>query len=225
MNKKNNDTQKVNLILKRFKAALKLKTDKELAKSLKIEANTLSNWKTRGTFDYKLFITFCEENNINIDWLITGEGNSDKSNKGGVKDISEKYGKSKTGIPLIPVEALAGNGGGAVSIKDEDIQDRYVIPDFVDVDFMIRVKGSSMYPKYNSGDIIACKMIQDRSFFQWGRVFVIHHKEQGTMVKRLFPADGEDVECKSDNANYPPFKISLTEITNIALVKGVIRLE
>lgn len=164
---------------------------------------------------------------LSAEWILTGKGKMVKSlnDRNQVNDKREIYQKTGKTIPLIPVEAFAGNGGGEVSIKEGDIQERYVIPDFVDVDFMIRVKGSSMYPKYTSGDIIACKIIKERSFFQWGRVFVIHHREQGTMIKRLFPANGEEVECKSDNPGYPPFKISLEEITNIALVKGVVRLE
>lgn len=133
--------------------------------------------------------------------------------------------KSKN-LPLLPIEAMAGNGGGGVSILEYDVQQKYVVPEFNDADFMIPVKGSSMYPKYNSGDVIACKIILERSFFQWGRVFVLHHKEQGTMVKRIFPTETETfIECKSDNPSYPPFRINLDEVTNIALVIGVIRLE
>ena len=35
--------------------------------------------------------------------------------------------------------------------------DRYVVPMFKEAEFLITVKGSSMIPKYNSGDIVACK--------------------------------------------------------------------
>lgn len=159
---------------------------------------------------------------LDANWLLMDKGEMLK------KDITKAIPTTASaGIPLIPIEAMAGNGGGSVSIKEENIMERYIVPDFVDVDFMIRVKGSSMYPKYSSGDIVACKMIVESNFFQWGRVFVLHHKEQGTMVKRLFPADGTDglIECRSDNEKYPPFKLDLSEVTNIAMVTGVIRLE
>ena len=134
--------------------------------------------------------------------------------------------KSKEGIPLIPAEAMAGNGGGAVTIMEHDIQERYIVPDFTNVDFMIRVNGSSMYPKYNSGDVVACRLIKESSFLQWGKVHVIHTQEQGSLVKRLFATDDPNIiECKSDNEKYPPFQINRSEITNIALVVGAIRLE
>jgi phage repressor protein C with HTH and peptisase S24 domain len=167
--------------------------------------------------------------NINLVWLIRNEGKmflNDQNDYSGVKEDSPAYKGTKKDIPLIPIEAMAGMGGGDVSISENDILDRYVIPDFNDVDFMIRIKGSSMEPNFNSGDVIGCKIITERSWFQWGRVFVLHHQEQGTMVKRLFPnLEEESVECKSDNIKYPPFTLKLKEVTNIALVKGVIRLE
>jgi phage repressor protein C with HTH and peptisase S24 domain len=166
---------------------------------------------------------------LDANWLFTGMGEMlelSKNNYSGVHEENTAYKGNKKDIPLIPIEAMAGMGGGNVSISENDILDRYVIPDFTDVDFMIRIKGSSMEPNFNSGDVIACKIIKERSFFQWGRVFVVHHQEQGTMVKRLFPnLEKGSVECKSDNIKYPPFILSLKEVTNIALVKGVIRLE
>ena len=165
---------------------------------------------------------------VSLDWLIKDQGemfSAAQSNYSGVNEGKTAYKEAKIGIPLIPIDAMAGVGGGNVSIKEGDILDRYVIPDFADVDFMIRIQGSSMEPNFNSGDVIACKIILERTFFQWGRVFVIHHREQGTMVKRLFPDVEGKIECKSDNSKYPSFILNLSEVTNIALVKGVVRLE
>ena len=161
-------------------------------------------------------------NEVDPEWLLTGKGemvkNADKPSVKKTETLND-------GIPLIPVEAMAGIGNGSVAIKERDIQERYLVPDFVESDFMIRVKGPSMEPHFNSGDIIACKIMRDRSFFQWGKVYVIHHREQGTMIKRLFPSDDSMLECKSDNKAFPPFTLEVSQLTNIALVLGVIRLE
>lgn len=158
---------------------------------------------------------------ISPEWLITGNGQM-------IKKLYDVKVSALVGIPLIPVSAFAGAGGEAVSITYNDIKERYVVPEFsdLDVDFMIRVKGSSMYPKYNSGDVIACKLIKESNFLQWNRVHVIHTTEQGALVKRLLPTDNKEIiQCVSDNPKYPPFNINTNEITNIALVLGVIRLE
>src|SRR5690606_21151643 len=93
------------------------------------------------------------------------------------------------------------------------------------VEYIIRVSGSSMYPKYSSGDLLGCKTVKDTSFFQWGKIYVLD-TDQGSMVKRLFPADKEEcLECRSDNKDYPPFTIYKSSIYNIAIVVGVLRLE
>ena len=135
---------------------------------------------------------------------------------------------TQAGIPLIPVDAVAGfNGIDSPTIQIHDCQ-RYLVPEFqqLNAEFMIRVSGSSMYPKYSSGDILACRKLTSYHFIQWGKIYVID-SEQGAMVKRLFPCD-EDADyviCKSDNPNYPPFELPKTEIRSLSIVLGAIRFE
>ncbi len=128
--------------------------------------------------------------------------------------------------PLLPVDAIAGFGSGNWSITENDIQDRYLVPDFNSIDFMVRVKGSSMYPKYSSGDIVACKRIQNESFIQWNKTYVIATKEQGIMVKRIRKSEKDDhYLLVSDNKDYSPFEVPKNDIDGIAIVVGTIRLE
>ncbi|WP_051269750.1 S24 family peptidase [Flavobacterium suncheonense] len=171
---------------------------------------------------------------INPEWLLTGTGEMIKSDSKIedeiLKNEPEKsfIQESKTIIPLIPIEAMAGIGNGSVQILEKDIIDGYVIPEFTQrgVEYIIRVSGSSMYPKYSSGDLLGCRTVTDTSFFQWGKIYVLD-TDQGPMVKRLFPiADNVDyLECRSDNKEYPPFPISKSSIYKIAIVVGVLRLE
>ena len=132
------------------------------------------------------------------------------------------------GIPLIPIEAIAGYGKGDITVLDSEIKERYHVPEFSvrGVKYLIRVSGSSMYPKYSNGDILACKPITDTSFFQWGKVYVLD-TDQGAIVKRLYEGKNDDcVECRSDNKeNYPAFQILKTSIRSISIVVGVIRIE
>ena len=83
-----------------------------------------------------------------------------------------------------------------------------------------------MYPKYSSGDILACRKIVEVTFIQWGKIYVID-SQQGAMVKRLFEIEGDvdHILCKSDNENYPPFKLPKDEIRSLSIVVGAIRLE
>lgn len=131
-------------------------------------------------------------------------------------------------IPLVSVAAVAGFGNSDFAIKKGDIKDYYVVPKFKDrrIDFMIEVSGSSMYPKYSSGDVVACTILRESKFIQWNKVHLIGTVEQGILIKRVKKGqDDQHLLLISDNKDYDPFVISLDEVTGMALVVGVIRLE
>ena len=164
--------------------------------------------------------------NISARWLLTGKGEILRSDKP-QEQLPSAY-KSHEGYPLVSISAIAGFGSAEFAIGDRDVKDLYVIPKFKDrkIDFMIEITGSSMYPKYNSGDVIACRKIKESNFIQWNKVHVLATTEQGILVKRLKKADDDNyLLAVSDNKDYDPFLIPKKEITGIALVIGVIRLE
>lgn len=164
---------------------------------------------------------------INPEWLITGEGEMIKSmSTNELNESAAVYNKTEKTIPLISVEAVARLTADSISISEQDTIANYSIPDFINVDFMIRINESSMSPKYNSGDIVACRIINQETFIQWNKVHVIATKEQGVLVKRLKKGkDNKFLLAISDNKNYDSFEIPKDEIVNIALITGVIRLE
>lgn len=173
----------------------------------------------------KLNIVLSEYPDINRDWLVYGEGEMFKSE---ASHESQQDGGLPHGLPLIPISVVAGFSGtdnGGITLNDCTLYD---VPEFAQAkaDFLIRVSGSSMYPKYSSGDVLACRKINEITFIQWGKVYVIDSR-QGQMVKRLMPAEGDDdnLMCVSDNDKYPPFKLSKSEIRSLSIVVGVIRME
>lgn len=180
---------------------------------------------------------------ININWLLTGNGNmmnSDITPRPKEKpmarlltdeDLEErsrkvaKAAKEVAGIPLIPATAMAGITSGDVAIQDFEIEERYVIPILKDVDFLIRIDGDSMYPNYNNGDVVACRRVKEFNFVQWQKVYVLD-TSQGPVIKRL--AKGKDdnhLLCISDNKFYEPFEIKKDDIRGVALVVGGVWLE
>lgn len=156
---------------------------------------------------------------INIDWLITGKGDMLKSSKG-IKPT-----KDETGIPLIPVEAMAGCFTGSQTILLQEC-DHYVVPAFKNADFLIYVRGDSMQPRYFSGDMVACKMLSPTDlFFQWGKVYVLD-TDQGALIKKVEQGtDDETITLVSENENYKPFQIPRRAVYHIAIVMGLIRTE
>jgi len=175
--------------------------------------------------------------NLNIEWLLAGKGEmlkiydqkilteNDISKINSKIPVAKQANGLKEGIPLIPIEAMAGFGGGDIQVLELDCE-YFTIPTFKGADFLIQVKGSSMYPKYNSGDIVACKkLVRDDIFFQWNKVYVFD-TEQGALIKRIGPGKDDDhVMIISDNEKYQPFNLPKKKIHAISIVMGVIRLE
>lgn len=205
---------------------------------------------SRGTLESKTGITeevvakfFATYPEVSIEWVMTGVGDMLKVSplcKEKNENIAEKNDKVEPkndrptahpatspneGIPLIPIEAMAGALTGEQTVLEYECE-RYVVPVFKGADFLIPVKGSSMYPKYSSGDIVACQRVpMSDLFFQWNKVYVID-TNQGALIKRIKPgSDKEHVLIVSDNEKYDPFELPYSAIHAVALVIGVIRLE
>lgn len=159
---------------------------------------------------------------VSPEWLLTGQGEMLRVDS---LPTATPATVPSEGIPLIPIEAMAGFGTGEVQVLEYEC-DRYVVPAFRDAEFLIQVKGSSMIPKYNSGDIVACKKLpMDRLFFQWNKVYVLD-TDQGALIKRVKAGSDDDhLLIVSDNQNYEPFELHKNYINSVAIVIGVIRLE
>lgn len=158
------------------------------------------------------------------DWLITG--NNSPFSSGESEFSSDKT--PRKNYPLIPIEAVAGYGTGENNIIYEECE-QYQIPIFEEkgMEFLIRVSGSSMYPKYSNGDILACRKIREILFFQWGKVYVID-SSQGQLVKRIFEdkENPDNIICVSENKeDYPPFSMPKDDIRSLSIVLGVVRME
>lgn len=161
---------------------------------------------------------------LDANWLLTGKGEMLKSEKTTAQLVQD----DSLGIPLVGVSAIGGFGSNSFSILPQDVKEYYKIPKFANkkIDFMIEVEGSSMYPKYSSGDIVACTIISESSFIQWNKTHVIATQEQGIIIKRVKKGVTDESLCMvSDNVSYDPFEVPKNEINGLALVVGVIRLE
>lgn len=158
---------------------------------------------------------------LSPEWLLTGQGSMLKEQ---VPEPVAMAIASKAGIPLIPIEAMAGYMAGGVQVLEYEAE-RFVVPTFKGADYLIAVRGSSMYPKYNSGDIVACKHLALDTFFQWNKVYVLD-TQQGVLIKRICEGpDDMHILIVSENEKYKPFKLHRNEIHSLAIVLGVIRLE
>lgn len=230
--------------IERLKKGLNLSSDNALAELLGISKATLSNWKSRNSIDIPLVFSKCEQ--ISIDWLLTGHGpmlkmkgtpdapaardgyHSSPKDKDKITNKQGKEAKKNTnGIPLIPLEAVAGFPATDNEVAYLEDCERYTIPEFEakGANFLIRVSGDSMMPLYNNGDIIACRKIHDILFFQWGGVYVLE-TSQGVIVKYVEEPEKNDdcILCVSENPRFKPFQLPKSDIRSLSTIIGLVRL-
>lgn len=154
-------------------------------------------------------------------WLLTGEGDPWSPEE----EEAPCARAGGDGIPLIPVDAMAGFCQGEATVLASECE-RYRVPMFSGADFLIPVRGDSMTPRFRSGDVVACKFLPlGDLFFQWGKAYVVD-TEQGPLIKRVGKGStDETVTLVSENEAYAPFEVPRSSIRHLALVLGTIRLE
>jgi len=193
-------------------------TQEQFANKLGIDQSNLSKiLKGQRTTGKNIQKVICSTFNVNPNWLDKGEG-----------DKYLEQNPIRAGLPLLPYNAMAGalSGSGLSAMAYEC--EHYVVPAFSNADFLVRVQGDSMMPKYYSGDIVACKKVSmSKLFFQWGKTYVIS-TNQGVLIKRIDPGKENDcVSIVSYNKEYQTFQLPMAEINKegLALVVGLIRIE
>ena len=205
--------QRINNIKKHYA----FERDTDFAKFLGISPQVLYNWKARNTFDTELVYSKCYD--INPEWLLTGNGNMVKNNFSGNQ-------RGIKGAGISTVSSTYPEGFISIDHKIMEYEnEQYVIPPFNEADILVQVKGDAMYPKYNNGDIVACKSLKlDDLFFQWDKLYVIE-TAQGSLVKRIKKGkDADHILLVNENESFEAFELSVSKIFAVALVIGVIRL-
>lgn len=152
--------------------------------------------------------------NINYDWLLTGRGDMLAGDI--VAPVSLPY----AALPVLSLNAISDD----INIMSAE---KMLLPVFSEAgaQYVVRVLDSSMSPRYQSGDLLACRKVEP-SFFQSGRVYVIGTYSQGGMIKRVeADADENYIICKCENSDYGDFKLPKSEISTVGIVLGLIRVE
>lgn len=143
-------------IILRLKTAMNIQSDNVLAETLGISKGTLSNWKVRNSIDFALVFSKCKQ--INIDWLITGEGSMFKTTYGDISAEPEPIVSydPNVGVPYYDVDFAAGFD---LMFNDQTVNPtaNIVVYGFEKAKTWCNVTGDSMYPKICHGDMIALR--------------------------------------------------------------------
>lgn len=149
---------------------------------------------------------------LNLDWLITGNGSMLRKNNLAIIP----QGRTKPRIPLTAAAGALSYEERGVTLKE--CEQMPIVNQFPSYDFTMFIKGDSMSPKYESGDEIACRWVNEKRFIQWGKVHVLD-TTQGIIVKKVYE-DGDKIRCVSINPDYPPFSVPKDDIHSMSLVVG-----
>lgn len=182
------------------------------------------------TFIAIIIATFPE---LNIDWLITGQGEMLKTNE--LRPNSQQLKSERHLIPLYDTIAIAGRQELDMSPISEPAEYIDAGDWFRDATAAMRIHGDSMYPIYKSGCIAALKEVVNKDLIMYGEDYVIETNEYRT-IKRIqkgksdlyilaCSANTERWEDGSDRGRliYEPFDISRDEIRRLLLVLGSVR--
>jgi transcriptional regulator with XRE-family HTH domain len=106
------------------------------------------------------------------------------------------------------------------------------LPGFAGCDFAINVSGHALYPAIESGSMIICKKITDKSIILYGEIYFIVTKDY-RFVRRLKKSSKKGyVLCAADNHNgrnssagltYESVEIPVDKIIHLYIVKGAIK--
>jgi phage repressor protein C with HTH and peptisase S24 domain len=104
------------------------------------------------------------------------------------------------------------------------------VPGYEDCNFGMYVYGHSMYPTIETGSLVLCRRVRDKSVIMYGEIYLIRTDDY-LMVKRLQKAKAGTVLCTSDNfekrspefKRFEPFELDIDKIIDLYLVKGIIK--
>jgi len=151
---------------------------------------------------------------LNRDWLLYGEGEMISSPSPPPLVVDTR--------PRLPINTTGGQNEVLDGVALAQCEQVPIVPMFPNYTFTMRVTGESMQPYIYPGDEVACLKIEEPSFLQWGRIYVLF-TSQGVIVKKIFD-EGDGIRCVSFNENYPDFIVPKSEIYSFNLVIGLVRL-
>lgn len=201
-------------------------TKKEFAEKLGFAYANLArylNGQLKTTIDSDNYRKFADMG-INIDWLLTGEGEMFQSEAPSAQRIPAELvsGGGEEGIPFYDIDVMA-HIAESLDLKDEKPAGILSIPGFEDCVACFPVYGSSMEPKISSGDVIAVSKAVDCERILWGEIYLVI-TDAWRVVKTVHPGKTEEyIILRSINPDYAgDTNVDKKDLRALYLVRGVV---
>lgn len=118
----------------------------------------------------------------------------------------------------VPIFPFSVRGGASLNDITEGLTDtacERITSPVRGAELAMEVVGESMAPGFPAGARVLLKRVPADTYITWGEVFVVEGVN-GPVLKRIFPTDDASVwELRSDNPNYPPFRIRTEHVRSV----------
>ena len=167
-----------------------------------------------------------EFDDLNINWLITGEGEMLKENVG--ETSLEIVYDNPRGVPYFEnIEAT----GSILSLYNDypEVPTFYInYPHFDDCTAYVPVVGDSMFPMYSSGEIIAVKKVDNTDILLWGEAYLVVTNGNANSLRTVKLVhqheDDSKIILRASNPNYRGDTVlNKADVISMFIVKGRIR--
>lgn len=164
-----------NIILKRLKSLLNVKTDLQLSKILKVKPNTISSWKKRNSMQFESVIDVCEVHHIDLNDLLYG-----------VNKLRPQYntveGKDKIGVRMITSDLQFQYVLEAKKILPTLYSYHFPFLDNCEVAF--QVISENMTPTVRVSSFVICQKANIANMTEGG-IYVLVDDHKGIFVHRF----------------------------------------
>jgi len=201
-------------------------------------ANGYVNSISKGIGTDKIEIILEKYPNLNLEWLITGNGKMLKNTEKPDVKFYES-GNIPSGRKLIPFYDIETEAGTIQVSNMEDGNEPAEYIDagdwFLDADSAMRVHGDSMFPEYKSGSIIVMREVFDKRLIVYGEDYMVQTCEYRA-IKRLYKGNNEScwIACSVNDEVwekgpmagrliYEPFDIFLDDVIKVCRVLGCVK--
>lgn len=199
---------------------------KEFAEKLGFAYANLARYlsgQLKTTIDSENYRKFAESG-ININWLLTGEGEmfiTDVAEASPLQIIPAE-GEETACIPFYDIDVMA-HIAESLDLKEETPAGVLSIPGFKDCIACFPVYGSSMEPKISNGDVIAVSQAVTCDQILWGEIYLVI-TDAWRVVKTVHPGKTEEyIILRSINPAYAgDTNLKKKDLRALYLVRGVV---
>lgn len=174
----------------------------------------------------KILVTYPD---LNIEWLLTGQGQMLKSTVPAVTNHTTE--DATPGEQMIPVfELPKATSLAAFFTKLPNPVEHLYIPNLPKADGAVVMRGETMRPALNGGDIAVYKTMRNRRenilFGQMYLLSFVADDEEHIVIKYIQPSENKDnIKLVSANNYFGPLDIPFDSIQAMAMIKASIRYE